>query len=76
LYAVLRYVLDSGNGVTILGAQFTVQAERFPTIARDTANALKATVTIARMASRPPEIATCEVVNRRPAASEAGGAIG
>jgi hypothetical protein len=63
----LRYVFDSVRGVTNLGPQLTMHDERLPPTNRDTAKALKATVTIARMASNTTAIAICEVPNLRAA---------
>jgi len=51
--------------VTIFGAQLTVQVARLPPIACETAKAVTATVTTARMASRTPAIAICEDPKRR-----------
>jgi hypothetical protein len=52
------YVAGAARGVTILGPQFEVQVLWFP-IACETANALKPTVTTARMASSPTATAIC-----------------
>ena len=46
-------MLDSGRGVTILGLQLAVQVLCEPPIARETANALMATVAIDRTTISP-----------------------
>jgi hypothetical protein len=59
-----------------LGAQLTVQTACFPPSACETANAVTPTVTMARMASRIPAIAICELPNRRAVGYLAGAAAG
>jgi hypothetical protein len=58
------YVAGAGSGVTIFAPQLDVHGLREP-MTCDTANALPATVTIARMISNPPATASCEPENRR-----------